>query len=512
MSTPAAVAAPAVEVQRSREVLATAGLLGLAFPLLFWEAAPGVSFPLYVVLVLAAIWLTARRQGLAGVASSVALTAAAALLATGVAVRAEPLTTAANVLAVLGLLIVLVHAFGDDRWLHYGLRDWLMTALRLSGHEVTGAPRLVIDVQRSRSSQLAGGGLVRALPVLRGALIALPVVAVLALLLASADAVFASRLAELTVSLPQVDDAAAQLVLALAAAYVAAGALWHLLTRTHDPILADRAVPRVLGFTEAAVVLVSVNTLFAGFVVIQLRYFFGGPATVVTDGLTYAEYARRGFGELVAVAAVSLTLHLVLAGLTRRETTVHRWVFTALTSVLTGLVLVILASAFQRLLAYEQAFGFTRSRTAAHVFMVWLAVLLVVLAGLELAGRVRLFLLAGLIAVVGFAATLNAVNVDALIVRHNLARAAAGAELDVAYLQRLSPDAVPALAAALPTLPRPLAAEVTSLLDCLAGRAVGGDWRSQRLADVRARAAWPADAAPAPGQRASSPAGPCPRS
>lgn len=490
MSTPAVWAAPAIDAQRSWEVLAAAGALGLTFPLLFWGAAPGVSFPVYVALVLAAVWVTAHRQGVSATPSDVVLAAASVLIAGGVAVRADPLTTAANMIVVLGLLTVLVHAFGDARWLRYGLRDWLLTALRLSGHEVTGAPRLVISARRARGPAAAGRRSTRVVPLLRGAALALPVVVVLGVLLAAADAMFAARLAALAVPLPQVDDAAGQLVLALVVTYAAAGGLWHLLTRTHDPILGDQAVPRVLGFTEAAVVLASVNLLFAGFVVIQLRYFFGGSAGLLADGLTFAEYARRGFGELVAVAAVSLTLHLVLAGLTRRETPVRRWAFTALTAVLTGLVLVILVSAFQRLLAYEQAFGFTRSRTAAHVFMVWLALLLVVLLGLELAGRVRLFLLASLVAVVGFAGTLTVVGVDALIVRHNLARAAQGAELDVAYLQRLSPDAVPALVEALPTLAPALAADVTGLLDCTGSRT--GDWRSQRLADVRARAAWPA--------------------
>lgn len=93
-------------------------------------------------------------------------------------------------------------------------------------------------------------------------------------------------------------------------------------------------------------------------------------------------------------------------------------------------MLVLLVSAFQRLLLYEEAFGFTRLRTVVHVFMVWLGLLLVALLGLQLADRVRMFLLAGLVAVVGFAGTLNVVGIDALIARHNLARATQRAELE----------------------------------------------------------------------------------
>jgi hypothetical protein len=141
------------------------------------------------------------------------------------------------------------------------------------------------------------------------------------------------------------------------------------------------------------------------------------------------------------------------------------------------------------LLLYEQAFGFTRSRAVAHVFMVWLALLLVALLVLELRDRVRWFLLASLVTAVGFAATLNMVGVDALIVRQNLARAQAGAELDVTYLAGLSPDAVPALTQALPTMDAGMAADVRAALACAAAETRDADWRSLRLADVRARRA-----------------------
>ena len=490
MSTPTTWDAdvPVALSARPSDVLLAAGLLGCAFQLLFWGTGLGLSFPTFVVLLLSAVWWVGRRHDIALAGSSVAITAAAVVLAAGVAVRAEPLTTAVNVVVVVGLLAVLVHTFGSDRWLRYGLRDWLLAALRLAGHEVTGAPAAIMAQQRSAAETRRWR---RLMPLLRGLAIAGPLVVLLASLLVSADSVFAAKLDRWTPSLPRFDEAVGRLVLASLAAYAVAGGLWHLLQRRAGAIIADVAVPKVLGFTEAAIVLGSVNALFAGFVAVQLRYFFGGRDGLVAGGLNYADYARRGFGELVVVAAVSLCVHLVLAGLTRRHTRRQRWAFSLLTGTLTTLVVVILISAFQRLVLYEEAFGFTRLRTVVHVFMVWLGLLLVVLVALELAGRVRLFLLASVLAVVGFALTLDVVGVDALIARHNVARAVHGAQLDVAYLQGLSTDAVPELAAALPTLDPPLAEQVIDLLACFEGRIPQGDWRALRLADVRARAALP---------------------
>ena len=74
-----------------------------------------------------------------------------------------------------------------------------------------------------------------------------------------------------------------------------------------------------LGFTESSIILGSVNLLFAFFVAVQFKYFFGGQANITLDGYTFAEYARKGFGELITVAVISLMLYLGLSTITRRE-------------------------------------------------------------------------------------------------------------------------------------------------------------------------------------------------
>ncbi|NIL99141.1 MAG: DUF4173 domain-containing protein, partial [Planctomycetales bacterium] len=118
-----------------------------------------------------------------------------------------------------------------------------------------------------------------------------------------------------------------------------------------------------LGFTESAIVLGAVDLLFAAFVAIQFHYLFGGAANINAAGYTYSEYARRGFGELVATAFLTLGMIMVLGNWSRREgRRMRRW-FNALSGILVGLVSVMLVSAFQRLLLYERAFGFTRLRT-----------------------------------------------------------------------------------------------------------------------------------------------------
>jgi hypothetical protein len=67
---------------------------------------------------------------------------------------------------------------------------------------------------------------------------------------------------------------------------------------------------------------------------------------------------------------------------------------------------------------------------------------------LDILRKERIFALAAVLASVGFGLTLTLLNVDGFIVRQNVARAAAGKSLDVAYLASLSTDSVPALVGA----------------------------------------------------------------
>jgi hypothetical protein len=183
------------------------------------------------------------------------------------------------------------------------------------------------------------------------------------------------------------------------------------------------------------------------FVLVQLRYLFGGRGLVEERvHLTYAQYARHGFFELVAVAV--LVLPLLVAANTFVRSRLVRW----LSFGLVALVFVVMASALQRLRLYQQEYGLTELRLYATGVVLWLALVFALLAVTVLRGRPRPFALGAI--VLGFAATLalNVLNPDAWIVRTNLSRP----QVDAAYLARLSDDAVPTLLQRLPTLERPL--------------------------------------------------------
>jgi hypothetical protein len=297
-------------------------------------------------------------------------------------------------------------------------------------------------------------------PIARGIVIALPVIAIFASLLSSADPIFADRFKKF-VDLFRIDNLPEyifRLVYILVLAYAIAGIFLHAGQKSNDSVEDKPRFAPFLGFTESTIVLGSVVILFAAFVAVQFQYFFGGQANIHIEGYTYAEYARKGFGELVAVAFFSLLMLLGLGAISRRDTESQRQTFSGLGAGLVGLVLVMLVSAFQRLMLYEAAYGFSRLRTYTHVFMIWLALLLVTVVVLEFMQRERAAGLAMILASLGFVVSLSLLNVDAFIVGQNVQRELRGpadnsltqgrVDLDAQYFLDLSDDAVPSLVSA----------------------------------------------------------------
>ncbi|MDB5100429.1 MAG: hypothetical protein JWM80_4850 [Cyanobacteria bacterium RYN_339] len=251
-----------------------------------------------------------------------------------------------------------------------------------------------------------------------------------------------------------------------------------------------------LGVVEIAVVLGLLDVLFAAFVAVQFRYFFGGASLVeATKSLTYADYARHGFFELCTVAALCLPMLLVGHWLFRPEKPAHHKVFNALALVLVGLLAVITVSGLMRMRLYTHEYGLTELRLYTSVFMGWLALIQVWFCVTVLPGRGDRFAFGALVAGLVAAGLLHVANPDALIVRYNLVhgRTHHGADLD--YVLGLSADAVPALLENWADVPEPARGRVAQHLWINYHAKDAPDWRTWNWSRSQARAAVQAQAA-----------------
>jgi len=433
-------------------------LLGWAFDFLFWKKPVGINFAIFVLLCLLTGILLLRTDGLSLARGSGLLLFPIAFLAAMTFIRLEPMTVFLSVSMVLFLMGVFALTYLSGEWLRYSLIDYIVGYLRLFGSMIASPLGVAAENRREQpaGSEMAKPSSSQLWPVVRGIVIALPVIAIFASLLSSADPIFASRFEDFidVFKIGNLPEYIFRLVLILVIAYVLAGTFLHAAQKSAENVEEKTWLSPFLGFTESTIVLGSVVLLFVAFVVIQFQYFFGGQANISIDGYTYSEYARKGFGELVTVAFFSLLLLLGLGAITRRETDTQRGTFSTLGIALVGLVIIMLVTAFQRLGLYEMAYGFSRLRTYTHVFMIWLGLLLLAVVILEVLHRERAVGLAMVLASLGFVISLSLVNVDAFIVRQNIQRELRGgetpaepnrADLDALYFVDLSDDAIPPL-------------------------------------------------------------------
>jgi hypothetical protein len=263
-------------------------------------------------------------------------------------------------------------------------------------------------------------------------------------LFASADPAFARLVGNLVPALNAGEFVARVVVFGIVLAFVLFGAY----VVRFAPQLDAMAPPamRPVQRWEWALPLGVLDALFIAFVVVQATVLFGGHAHVLeTEGLTYAEYARQGFWQLLWVSGLTL---LVLSGVVRvagRTTAADRRLLRVLVGTLCATSVVVVISAIHRMWLYQQAYGFSTERLMVITIELWLGAVfvLIAVAGIWMTARwlPRAVLMAGAVALLGLAA----MNPERLIAERNIDRYEQIGLLDTDYLLSLSPDIEPAL-------------------------------------------------------------------
>jgi uncharacterized protein DUF4153 len=430
----------------ARRILIEAALLGVLADGALRNAGDGLGWSLWVgVLALTAVNV-ARRRGLSVTREQTAWLGAAVACAAAFAWRDAEELRATNVLGTLvALALFSMSAAGlpAASILTARLRDVVAAGVYAVRDIIAGAPMLVArDAELHALPAVRGGA---SWTVLRAVLLTAPLVLVFAVLLSRADPVFAS-----VFELPAIDAERVLSHVILAGAFAWWSAGWirgALLGVAHRSVLPER-IPVRLGLVEVTTSLGAVIALFTIFVALQLRWLFGGADIVLaTTGLTLAEYARRGFFELVTVAALVLPLILGTRAAIEDVDVVRRHRQLSLTLIV--LLAAIMASAVLRMKLYVTDFGLTTDRLYATAFMAWLGMVFGAMALTVLRGWTRPF--AAMAVLSGFLTlfALNAINPDRLVARVNLGRSPGVRGVDYVYLARLSGDATPMVVKAL---------------------------------------------------------------
>jgi hypothetical protein len=467
--------------------LLTALVLGVLGDVLLNHRPWGLNVPLWTVAVLGATYGISRSLGVRLGSGFWWMAPVVALFSLCFAWRDADELKIANFFAmVFGIGVMLIYARSpkvrEGSVFDYTLKliaEWTLVLL----HPIF----LVDDIKwkehfGKRRSKGAG-------QVLRGILLAFPLLIVFGALFASADAVFSRYLTSaFDFDTTQFFERA---LFAFGTAWVVAACLRRIVY-VDSPLLtipkADQPPPTPeppspflpssrLSITEVAIALGSLNVLFGVFVGIQFSYLFGGRSHVmVTQNLSFAEYARSGFFELVTVAGLVLPLVLFLHWLLHRESTRDEKIFRCLCGILLTMVFVIIASALERMRLYVDMYGLTHLRLYTTGFMIWLGLSLAWLLGTVLRGKEHRFAFGSALAGFGVIFGLNAINPDALIARVNLS--STRGTLDIGTLEGPGADAYPVIHQALPSLKADQREALQRMIDKAHRH---DDWRSFNL-------------------------------
>lgn len=424
-------------LNRARIIAVVALVLGALFDYLFYAKAPGINFPLYVFLLTAGLWLMARLFKKPIDRHIFWLLFPLLFFSAMVFVRASLLLTFLNIVASLLLLLILAEVFSGKKLRNFLIKDYFKIFF-LPFKFISPLFQTLVDFFQPAAKNK--GKALR--QVLKGIFLAVPFLVVFLLLFSSADLVFHKYVAGLIIFdiNPEIIFRLF-LVLALTLFYI--GAYRYALGEKENQVIAKPRTCR-LEKLESAVLLGLINLLFFVFILFQLTYLFGGKANISLQGFTYAEYARRGFFELIAVAAISLLLLLGVEKYVVKKETAHFREFKILGTALVIQVGLIMASALRRLSLYEQAYGFTVLRLYSHVFIIFLAVVFgFLLYKIHKNQEEKNFAYHVFLSLIFFLAVTNFLNPEAFVARRNLERFYQTGDLDVFYLSNLSSDALP---------------------------------------------------------------------
>jgi len=419
--------------------------LGLIFNNLFYEKIPGLGFLAYILLVIIGLFIisSAVKKELSGEARWLLIPVF--FFSAMVFVRASVMLIFLNIIGVILLLLVIAALSHGERLRAYLLGDYfkvLVLPIRFFAPLFATNAALMSLFRANKDQETMS-------QIKNGIAITIPFILIFILLFSSADLIFQKYLLQIFDFEPDLMSRLFWIALATCAFTGSYSYIFDTEQTVKEKLQAQNTRYKI-GHIENSILFGSVNVLFLIFIFVQFTYLFGGESNITAQGFTYAEYARKGFGELVAVAIISLLLLLTMDHYARTAESEHTIGFKMLSTALIVQVTLIMASAFMRLLLYEQAYGFTTLRLYSHSFVIWLAlVFLFVLFKINFDKRDNTFAFRTFISMIMFLAFMNFLNPDSFIAKRNIERYHLTGALDIDYLNSLSDDAIPELMKAL---------------------------------------------------------------
>jgi len=419
-------------------------VLGLLFDYFFYDKIPGIGFPIYIGLILIGLFIISKDSKRQINKQVLWLLIPLIFFSSMVFVRSSELLTFLNIVASLLLLLLVAEVLFVGLLKNFLISDYLKIIF-LPFRFIRAFFQTLPNIFKFWKVGTEPTEPKVSSRVIKGIIMAIPIILIFLGLFSSADLIFQKYLSDL-IRIDIDPEIIVRSILVLSATFALIGAYSYTLGKKERSIVSSTTNTKsyTIGHIETSILLGMVNLLFFGFILVQLTYLFGGESNIVSQGFTYAEYARKGFFELIAVAIISFLLLLTTEKYIAKKDTDHTLIFRILSTALIIQVILIMMSGFKRLLLYEEAYGFTTLRLYSHGFIILLAIIFVLLLyKIHKDKRENSFVLRAFVSVTVFLVVINIINPDKFIAERNIERFATTGKLDTHYLASLSDDAVP---------------------------------------------------------------------
>ncbi len=350
--------------------LAIAAVLSLCIGNAVYGGGMQGGFAIGAVALLTAALLYLGKNMRVTVLSVASLTASYAILASFLLYENTAFSFFKFNFLFLALAIFFVSAYGIQAPSMDDFRALLSPCYLFFGETARAMPLTVRSFGKKNATFGKKVGMV-----LLALILALPLLAVLTVLLASADQAFEGFV-------ENIDFDASELIVTLTLGIGVLFCVFPLLfairkkelqmkASTHKPYLS------CLDGTIVSTVLFSVALLYLVFLVTQLSYLVGGFAGLLPEDYTYADYARRGFFEMFLICLLNLgTIFVADVFVKRKEEKIPPFA-RALELFICLFSLFLIGSAFAKMFLYIRTYGLTFLRLGTSIFMVLLAVVFV---------------------------------------------------------------------------------------------------------------------------------------
>lgn len=438
-------------------------ITGVLFDILFYNKTLGISYIIFIIAVMAFLF-TALRSSLSKLNKRAWLFALPiTLLSSTYFIYSNRMLKLLNFFIIPLLIIIMaifVAGINKSDWSGFGFiadiakrifvpfrflhRPFIFSSFEPEAGADSSSSKAddgnIINADKKTYSSGRQGNRVL-LKIILGVAISIPVLAIILLLLSSADMVFKN----LFINMPVLKIFKHFIIIMLIFIY-SAGFIWSLLKalgekkETVQPGIKSRK--QFIDPVVLLTILMLLNAVYGIFSAIQFKYLFGGDSFILPSSFSYAEYARRGFAELVAVTVINFAILAIGLTFVKKH---NKKIFNAIKSLFTLLVVftfIMLASAFYRMTVYEQAYGFTYLRIFVQAFMSMLFFMFII-NFVYIWYRKLPIIKSYFIVALSVYIILNFANVDCIIATGNIDRYYKTGSIDEVYLNQLSYEAIP---------------------------------------------------------------------